>query len=69
MIYADTLCVHYDFTIPGEATGVTVSGTATSFNSDTDDVTIQLIESGASEPAYEAVVKGNSANYLSLIHI
>ena len=58
-----TLCVHYDFTIPGEATGVTVSGTATSFNSDTDDVTIQLIASGASEAAYEVIVKGNSASY------
>lgn len=43
--------------------GVTVSGTATSFNSDTDDVTIQLIESGASEAAYEAVVQGNTADY------
>ena len=63
MIYADTLCVHYDFTIPGEATGVTVSGTATSFNSNTDDVTIQLIESDASEAAYEAVIQGNTASY------
>ena len=43
--------------------GVTVSGTATSFNSDTDEVMIQLTESGASEPAYEAVVKGNTATY------
>ena len=63
MIYADPLCVHYDFTIPGEATGVTVSGTATSFGSDTDDVTIQLIESGAADPAYEVFVQGNSASY------
>lgn len=44
-------------------TTYTVSGTATSFNSDTDDVTIQLIESGASEAAYEAVVHGNTASY------
>ena len=44
-------------------TGVTVSGTATSFNSSTDDVTIQLIESGASEAAYETIVKGNTASY------
>ena len=43
--------------------GVTVSGTATSFNSDTDDVTIQLIKSGASEAAYETIVKGNTASY------
>ena len=42
---------------------MTVSGTATSFNSSTDDVTIQLIESGASEAAYETIVKGNTASY------
>ena len=55
---------YVEFTMPGEASaGVTVSGTATSFNSDTDDVTIQLIASGASEAAYEAVVQGNTANY------
>ena len=54
----------YPFTLGGgSGTGVTVSGTATSFNSDTDDVTVQLIESGASEAAYEAVVQGNSASY------
>ena len=63
MISADTLCVHYDFTIPGEATGVTVSGTATSFGSATDNVTVQLIASGESTAAYETVVKGNSASY------
>ena len=41
----------------------TVSGTATSAGSETDDVTIQLIASGASEAAYETVVKGNTADY------
>ena len=41
----------------------TVSGTATSFNSDTDNVTIQLILKGYSEAAYETIVKGNSATY------
>ena len=46
-----------------EIVGYTVSGTATSFNSDTDEVIIQLTESGAAEPAYEAIVKGNSASY------
>ena len=55
---------YVEFTMPGEASaGVTVSGTATSFNSETDDVTIQLIASGASGPAYETIVKGNSTNY------
>lgn len=48
---------------PAPSPGVTVSGTATSFGDNTDDVTIQLIKSGASEPAYEAIVKGNSATY------
>ena len=51
------------FTAKGEPTGVTVSGTATSFNSDTDEVMIQLTESGATEASYEAVVKGNTASY------
>ena len=46
-----------------EIVGYTVSGTATSFNSDTDNVTIQLILKGYSEAAYETIVKGNSATY------
>ena len=49
--------------IKEEPTGYTLSGTATSFGSETDEVMIQLTESGAAEPAYEAVVKGNSASY------
>lgn len=48
---------------PAPSPGVTVSGTATSFGDNTDDVTIQLIKIGASEAAYEAIVKGNSATY------
>ena len=46
-----------------EIVGYTVSGTATSFNNDTDEVIIQLTESGAAEASYEAVVKGNTASY------
>lgn len=46
-----------------EIVGYGVSGNVESFNSDTDPVTIQLIEQGASEAAYEAVVKGNTASY------
>ena len=46
-----------------KANGFEVSGTATSFNSDTDDVTIQLILKGYSEAAYETTVKGNTASY------
>ena len=41
----------------------TVSGTATSYGSTTDPVTIQLIQSGTSEAAYETVVYGNTASY------
>ena len=57
--------VAYDiwFTATAEPDGVTVSGTATSFGSTTDNVTVQLIASGESTAAYETVVKGNSASY------
>ena len=43
--------------------GVTVSGNAVSFGTDSDDVTLCLVESGASEPSYECVVKGKNAAY------
>ena len=49
--------------LPVKPKGVEVNGTITSYGSDSESVTVQLIESGASEAAYEAVVKGNSANY------
>ena len=57
--------VIYDvwFTATAASAGVTVSGTATSFGSATDNVTVQLIASGESTAAYETVVKGNSASY------
>ena len=51
------------FTAKGEPTGVTVSGTATSFGSDTDDVTIELYAEGSATADYTVTVKGNSANY------
>ena len=41
----------------------TVSGTATSFGSDTDNVILQLIAEGFPEADYEVFVQGNSANY------
>ena len=44
-------------------TGVTISGTATSFGSATDNVTVQLIASGESTAAYEAIVKGDATGY------
>ena len=43
--------------------GVSVSGTVTSYGSDSDDVTVQLIEEGHNEPAYETPVTGTSAAY------
>ena len=53
----------YTFAKTNPPPGVTVSGTVTSFGSQTDDVTVQLIKSGESEAAYEAVVQGNSIGY------
>lgn len=41
----------------------TVSGTVNSFGSNNDDLIVQLIENGTSEPAYETIVKGNNAYY------
>ena len=60
-----SIYLYYTFKpAPRPATSdITVSGTATSFASNTDDVTIQLIKSGAADPAYEAVVKGKIAEY------
>lgn len=45
------------------ALGTTVSGTVTSFNSETDNVTVELYAAGASTPTYSATVTGNSAAY------
>lgn len=58
-LYSDVFTVSYTTGTPH-----TVSGTATSFNSDTDGVIIQLTAIGASEPTYETVVYGNSASYV-----
>lgn len=53
----------YFFDSDGQSGGVTVLGTATRFGSQTDDMTIQLIKIGESEPAYEAIVKGDATGY------
>lgn len=60
--YFNTLTLT-DITLPVKPKGVSVSGTVTSYGSDSDDVTVQLIEAGHTEPAYEAIVSGNSATY------
>ena len=44
--------------------GVKVSGTITSYGSDSENVTVTLIETGLPEPAYETIVF-NSATYSS----
>ena len=53
----------YFFDRDGQSGGVTVLGTATRFGSQTDDMTIQLIKIGESEPAYEVIVKGDATGY------
>ena len=53
----------YFFDSNGQSGGVRVLGTATRFGSQTDDMTIQLIKSGKSEAAYEAIVKGDATGY------
>ena len=40
-----------------------VSGSVTSFNDASGDITLQLIPEGLSEPAYETTVKGNTVDY------
>ena len=41
----------------------TVSGSVTSFNDASGDITLWLIPEGSSEPAYETTVKGNTVDY------
>jgi len=43
--------------------GVTVSGTVTSFNSNTDEITVALYKEGSASADYTVTVKGNSASY------
>ncbi len=53
-----------EFTVEAPASDTyTVSGNITSFNSDTDDITLQLITEDYSEVDYEVIVKGNIVTY------
>ena len=52
-----------EYPVLGDAPGVTVSGTVTSFGSETDNVILQLIAEGYSEADYEVIVTGNTAAY------
>ena len=49
--------------VPVKPKGVKVSGTITSYGSDSESITVQLIEAGLPEPAYETFVTGNSVDY------
>ena len=60
--YFNTLTLT-DITLPVKSKGVTVSGTVTSYGDAGENVTVQLIEAGHPEPAYEDIVSGNSAAY------
>ena len=60
--YFNTLTLT-DITLPVKSKGVEVRGTVTSYGSDSENVTVQLIETGHTEPAYEVIVSGNSATY------
>ena len=46
-----------------EAVEYNVTGTVTSFNDASGDITLQLIPEGLSEPAYETIVTGNTVAY------
>ncbi|MGN0494216.1 MAG: transglutaminase domain-containing protein [Acutalibacteraceae bacterium] len=52
-----------EFILTVYSTGFTVNGTVTSFGEKTDEITVQLIKSSESEPAYQTVITGNSAKY------
>jgi len=60
--YFNTLTLT-NITVPVKAKGVEVSGTITSYGDAGENVTVQLIEVGHTEPAYEVIVNGNSATY------
>ena len=67
-VYArsDAVYVYYTFIKSASAPeiGAFVSGSVTSFNDASGDITLQLIPEGSSEVAYETIVKGNSVTYL-----
>lgn len=56
-----TVTIRYKFA--AAPAGAIVSGTVTSFNSDTDDITIELFAEGSTSADYTDTVKGNTAEY------
>ncbi len=61
-IYSVTGTTAGDHVTPPASKG-SLSGTVTSYQSETETVLIQLIKEGSTEAAYEASVTGNSASY------
>ena len=62
MANSTTVYIYQTYTCK-EASAVFVSGSVTSFNDASGDITLQLIPEGFSEPAYETIVKGNTVDY------
>ena len=60
--YFNTLTLT-NITLPVKPKGVEVRGTVTSYGDAGENVTVQLIEAGHTEPSYEDIVTGNSAAY------
>ena len=54
------ICTDCGYKMPGVTF---VSGTVTSFGSETEDITIELYAEGSATADYTVTVKGNSANY------
>jgi hypothetical protein len=55
------ICADCGYKMPGVTF---VSGTVTSFNSETDDITIELFAEGSTTADYTVTVKGNTAEYI-----
>lgn len=62
----DLVEIEYKFRSPAaapELSGVTVSGDVTSFGSDEEDVTVQLIREGEDAPSYQTIVEAGNTTY------
>ncbi len=57
----DTVTIRYKFA--AAPAGAIVSGTVTSFNSESDDITIELFAEGSTSADYTVTVKGNTSEY------
>ena len=62
MANSATVYIYQTYTCK-EVPNVFVSGSVTSFNDASGDITLQLIPEGLSEPAYETIVTGNTIDY------